>query len=261
MMRRDTSHVAVTLNDLAFRYAPDAPDVVQDITLDLPAGAVTAILGPNGSGKTTLLHLILGLLTPQHGRIWLNGASHSRRRASHILGLVPQEEPPAFNLNVLETVLLGRAPYLNLLQRPSERDYATAFSALETVGITALWDRPVPALSGGERQLVILARALTQEPDILLLDEPTSHLDVSNARHILSLMRDLRAQGQTVIFSTHDPNAAATTADHVVLMRQGRVLRAGAVAETLTGDSLSATYDVPIDVLRDRQERLLVVVY
>ncbi len=262
--RRDTSQAAISLRDLSFRYAPDAPNVVQDITLDLPFGAVTAILGPNGSGKTTLLHLILGLLTPQRGRIAFNGEFHTtygRRRTSHILGLVPQEEPPAFNLNVLETVLLGRAPYLNLLQRPSERDYAAAFRALETVGITALWDRPVPALSGGERQLVILARALTQEPDILLLDEPTSHLDVGNARRILSLMRDLRARGQTVIFTTHDPNAAAATADHVVLMRQGRVLRAEVVTETLTAAHLSATYDVPIDVLQDRQGRLLVVVY
>ena len=259
--RRDTSRAAISLHDLSFRYAPDAPDVVQDITLDLPSGAVTAILGPNGSGKTTLLHMILGLLTPRRGRISLNGESHSHRRTSHILGLVPQEEPPAFNLNVLETVLLGRAPYLSLLQRPSERDYATAFRALETVGITALWDRPVPALSGGERQLVILARALTQEPDILLLDEPTSLLDVCNARHILILMRDLRAQGQTVIFTTHDPNAASTTADHVVLMRQGRVLQAGFVIETLTAAHLSATYDVPIDVLQDRQGRLLIAVY
>ena len=268
--RREGSRPAVSLEGLSFRYAPTAPDVVQDITLDLPSGAVTAILGPNGSGKTTLLHLILGLITPQRGRIALNGGradtgeshtTYGHRRASHILGLVPQEEPPTFNLNVLETVLLGRAPYLSLLQRPSEQDYATAFRALETVGMAALWDRLVPALSGGERQLVILARALTQEPAILLLDEPTSHLDVSNARRILSLMRDLRAQGQTVIFTTHDPNTAATTADHVVLMRQGHVLRAGAVAETLTADYLSATYDVPIDVVQDRQGRLLVVVY
>jgi iron complex transport system ATP-binding protein len=255
---------AVSVHDLAFRYAPTAPDVVQDITLDLPSGAVTAILGPNGSGKTTLLHLILGLIAPQRGQILLAGALHTdyaHRDVSHMLGLVPQEEPPAFNLNVLETVLLGRAPYLSLLQRPSDRDYETAFRALETVGMAALWDRPVPALSGGERQLVILARALTQEPDILLLDEPTSHLDVGNARRILNLMRDLRAQGQTVIFTTHDPNAAATTADHVVLMRQGRVLHAGAVTETLTAAHLSATYDVPIDVLQDRQGRLLIAVY
>ncbi len=255
---------AVSLTDLAFRYTPTAPDVVQNITLDLPSRAVTAILGPNGSGKTTLLHLILGLLTPQQGRIALNGTQHTgyaRREVSHILGLVPQEEPPAFNLNVLETVLLGRAPYLKLLQRPSERDYTTAFRSLEQVGIADLWARPVPALSGGERQLAVLARALTQEPDILLLDEPTSHLDVNNARQILSLMRDLRTQGKTIVFTTHDPNAAAATADYVVLMRQGRVLYAGTAHETLTGEHLSATYDVPIEVVRDHLGRLLVVVY
>ncbi len=258
-MRRD-----ITVEDLSFRYAPAAPDVVQDINLQLPSGAVTAILGPNGSGKTTLLHLLLGLLTPQRGRILLAGephATYAHREVSHILGLAPQEEPPAFNLNVLETVLLGRAPYLTLLQRPGEGDYETAFRALETVGMAALWHRPVAALSGGERQLVILARALTQEPSILLLDEPTSHLDVSNARRILNLMSALRAQGLTVIFTTHDPNAAAVTADHVVLMRRGRVLHAGPSAEALTVEHLSATYDTPIDVLQDRQGRPLVVVY
>jgi iron complex transport system ATP-binding protein len=256
--------VAISLHELTFRYAPTAPDVIKDVTLDLPAGAVTAILGPNGSGKTTLLHLILGLLTPQEGQILLGGDPHTayaHRDVRRKLGLVPQEEPPAFNLNVLEMVLLGRAPYLSLLQRPSDRDYETAFRALETVGMASLWDRPVPALSGGERQLVILARALTQEPAILLLDEPTSHLDVSNARRILGIMRDLRAQGQTVICTTHDPNAAAGTADHVVLMCQGRVLHAGSVADTLTGAHLSAIYNVPIDVVRDHQQRLLVVVY
>jgi len=261
---RDSSRPAVSINGLTFRYNPTTSDVVQDINLDFPAGAITAILGPNGSGKTTLLHLILGLLAPQRGEVLLMGTptkTYTHRNARHVLGLVPQEEPAAFNLNVLETVLLGRAPYLSLLQRPGEHDYATAFRALESVGIASLWDRPVPALSGGERQLVTLARALTQEPDILLMDEPTSHLDVSNARRILDIMRDLRTHGQTVIFTTHDPNAAAVTADHVVLMHQGRVLHAGPVTDTLTGERLSATYDAPIDVVQDRQKRLLVVAY
>ncbi|MBN1260292.1 MAG: ABC transporter ATP-binding protein [Anaerolineae bacterium] len=257
-------NAAVSLTALTFRYTPEAPDVVKDVSLEAPAGAITAILGPNGSGKTTLLHLILGLLTPQSGHILLEGKPHTayvHRDLSRVLGLVPQEEPPAFNLNVLETVLLGRAPYLRLLQRPSDRDYALAFRALEMVGMAALWARPAPALSGGERQLVILARALAQEPALLLLDEPTSHLDVSNARRILAIMRELRAQGQTVVFTTHDPNAAATTADQVVLMRQGQVLHAGAVTDTLSAAHLSATYEVPIDVVHDRQARPLVVVY
>jgi len=263
-MMRPMPQSAVSIEDLAFRYAPDAPDVVQDISLQLPSGAVTAILGPNGSGKTTLLHLMLGLLTPYRGQILLAGEPHTayaRREVSHILGLAPQEEPPAFNLNVLETVLLGRAPYLTLLQRPGERDQEAAFRALETVGMASLWHRPMAALSGGERQLVILARALAQEPAVLLLDEPTSHLDVHNARRILELMSALRDRGLTVIFTTHDPNAAAVTADHIVLMRRGRVLHAGSGAEALTVGHLSATYDTPIDVLQDRQGRPLVVVY
>jgi iron complex transport system ATP-binding protein len=254
---------AISIERLSFGYTPDQT-VLREIGLEIPSGAVTAILGPNGSGKTTLMHLVLGLLTAEEGEIRLAGRPHAaydHRDLSRLLGLVPQNEPLSFNLNVLEYVLLGRAPYLTLLQRPSAHDREVAFAALETVGIAPLWERSVLALSGGEQQLATLARALTQEPRILLLDEPTSHLDVGNARRIMSIIRRLQGRGQTVLFTTHDPNAAAATADYIVLMREGRVLQHGPTSQILTEGHLTATYDVAIEVLEDRRARPLVVVY
>lgn len=244
--------IAIALERLSFAYGPGEPDVLSDVSLQIPQGSVAALLGPNGSGKTTLLNLVLGLLLPVTGAVLLEGQPHSdhlRRELSHLLGLVPQDELVAFDLSVLEYVLLGRAPYLNLLELPTEQDRQIAFAALETVGLTTLAARPVPALSSGERQLATLARALAQQPRILLLDEPTSHLDLANARRILQVLRSLATDGRTILFTTHDPNAAGAIADYVVLLRQGRLLAAGPTTAVLTPAHLNATYGVPIEVV------------
>lgn len=244
-------HAVVTLDQVSFRYLPTAPLALDQVTLGIPAQAVTAILGPNGSGKTTLMHLVLGLLSPTSGEMHLNGhgqGSYDRRALSRLMGLVPQNEELSFNLSVLEYVLLGRAPHLALLERPSPADRVVAWQALEATGIAHLWGRSVLSLSGGERQMAILSRALAQEPAVLLFDEPTSHLDVANTRRVVGVMRQLREQGRTIVFTTHAPNVAAAVADHVVLMREGRVLAAGPTAQVLTGPSLSETYQVEIQV-------------
>ena len=243
---------AIVLQQVSFRYTPTGPLVLNAVSVEVPVGAITALLGPNGSGKSTLLHLILGLLPPGSGSVQLMGRhyrEYGRREASRILGLVPQDEHVAFDLSVLEYVLLGRAPYLNLLERPRQEDRQLAFGALATAGISALETRPVPSLSGGERQLATVARALAQQPAILLLDEPTSHLDLANARRILQVLRSLKETGKTIIFTTHDPNAAAAIADHVILLRGGKVLSSGPAALVLTAENLSATYGVQVDVV------------
>jgi len=229
--------------------------------MDIPARSITAILGPNGSGKTTLLHLLLGLLPPTNGNILLAGKPHgqySRRDLSQVVGLVPQDEPVAFDLDVLEFVLLGRAPYLHLLELPKESDRQVALQALAAIGLTALQHRPVPSLSGGERQLAIIARALAQEPLILLSDEPTSHLDLGNTRRILRVLRLLGNDGKTIVFTTHDPNLAAAIADYVVLLREGRLLAAGPAADVLTSEYLSATYGIEVEVIQLRGHPLVV---
>lgn len=243
---------AIALQQVSFRYSPSSPLALDEVSVDIPAGAITALLGPNGSGKSTLLHLILGLLSPGSGNIQLMGRHHKeygRRETSRILGLVPQDEHVAFDLSVLEYVLLGRAPYLNLLEKPRRDDRQLAYAALVTTGIASLEKRTVPSLSGGERQLVTIARALAQLPTILLLDEPTSHLDLANARRILHVLRSLKEAGKTIVLTTHDPNAAAAIADYVILLRAGRVLSSGPAAVVLNAEHLSATYGVDVEVL------------
>lgn len=243
----------LNINDLTFRYDPDMPTAVTQVTFEIKAETVTTILGPNGAGKTTLLRLLLGLRKPASGTILLEDVpltEYSRRSLSQWLGLVPQTEHVPFEYTVLEYVLLGRAPYLGPLDLPGQEDVNIAREAMAKAGVSHLENRSIPALSGGELQLVLLARALAQQPRILLLDEPTSHLDLANRNKTLEILDQLRCGGSTILFTTHDPEAAAILADNIVLMRGGRVLAAGSFADTFTSEKLSQTYGVPVDVIR-----------
>jgi iron complex transport system ATP-binding protein len=227
--------------------------VLHDLNLEIPGGSITAILGPNGTGKTTLLYLILGYRRPQHGSIRLAGRpqeGYTRRQMGRLVGLVPQEELITFDFSVLDYVLLGRAPYIGSLDMPGEQDVRVAGQALETAGASHLAGRSIATLSGGERQMVVIARALAQQPRILLLDEPTAHLDLGNRNRILNILRSLHRQGATIVFTTHDPDAAAAVSSFAVLMRRGRALDAGPTHAVLTEEKLRATYDVPVQVLR-----------
>jgi len=252
---------ALALSGVSFAYAPGLPDVLSDVSLEVAAGSITAVLGANGSGKTTLLRLLLGLLAPTRGEVRVEGRpqrDYSRRDLSQRVGLVPQSEPVAFELSVLEFALLGRAPHLGLLDLPGAADRALALEALERVGLAALHRRAVPTLSGGEAQLATIARALVQQSAILLSDEPTSHLDPANTRRVLEVLRMLGSEGRTVVFTTHDPNLAAAIADHVVLLRDGRVLAAARTAAVLTTERLSATYGMEVEVVQWRGRPLVV---
>ncbi len=243
----------VSVSGVFFGYPGTTRTVLSDIELEIPQGAITAILGPNGTGKTTLLHLILGILTPEQGEVSIAGRPQSdymRRELSQLIGLVPQDEYITFDFTVLEYVLLGRAPYIGPLDMPGVNDRQVAADALQRVGIHHLSDRPVANLSGGERQLVVIARALAQQPRILLLDEPTAHLDLGNQSRILTILRTLNEQGVTIILSTHDPNIASGLARFVVLMAGGIALEAGPTEVLLTSEKLSAIYGVPVEALR-----------
>ena len=243
----------ISLRGVHFGYHGSSDAVLQDVDLEIPGGSITAILGPNGAGKTTLLHLMLGYRRPQRGCIQLAGQpqeSYTRRQMSRLVGLVPQEEFITFDFRVLDYVLLGRAPYIGPLDVPGEDDVRVARQGLETTGVAHLVERSVTTLSGGERQLVAIARALAQQPRILVLDEPTAHLDLGNRSRILGILRSLHRRGATIVLTTHDPDAAAAVADTVVLMRGGRVLDAGPAEAVLTGEKLRATYDTPVQVLR-----------
>jgi len=236
---------------ITFGYPAADQPVMKEFNLEIGSGTATAILGPNGAGKTTLLHLTLGWLKPQSGNILLDQRTlgdYSRRALGQWMGLVPQSEHTPFEFSLLEFVLLGRAPHLPPLAMPGKEDGEIAADALHQVGLSKMQNRSILSLSGGERQLVLIARALAQQPRLLLLDEPTAHLDLGNKSRLLGLLRELRTRQVTILLTTHEPDVAAAIATHLVLMRGGQVLRAGPLAETCTGQWLSATYGVPVQV-------------
>ncbi|MCP2263789.1 ATP-binding cassette domain-containing protein [Promicromonospora thailandica] len=231
--------------------------VLDGVGLVAPAGGVTGLLGPNGSGKSTLLRVLAGV--QQAGRATRNGpvttfgaadlGALPRRERARVLALVEQDATTDLPLSVLDAVLLGRIPHRALLAGDSDADRAAARSALATAGAAALADREVGTLSGGERQRVHMARALAQEPRLLLLDEPTNHLDIAAQLAAMRTLRDLAADGVTVVTALHDLNLAAATCDHLVLLADGRVVAAGPVAEVLVPAVLEPVYGVRVDVL------------
>lgn len=169
---------------------------------------------------------------------------------SQLIGLVPQSEYVPFDFSVFEYVLLGRAPYLSTLQLPCEDDLYAASTALKAAGLQQMRNRPIPQLSGGERQLAMVARALAQQPRILLLDEPTAHLDLGNQDRIINILRRLSRDDVTTVFTTHNPNIASIVADSVVLLNQGRVFSTGSTSSMLTHENLSKIYGVDIEVVK-----------
>jgi iron complex transport system ATP-binding protein len=251
---------SIRFDGVTFRYGPGEPDVLRDFSLDVPEGSTTAILGPNGAGKTTLLYLILGWRSPRAGRIEVGGhavGKGTHHETSRRVGLVPQSEHLPFDFSLLEYVLLGRAPHLQPLELPGPGDERLAQKSIREVGLGGLESRPVPSLSGGQRQLAMIARALAQAPRILLLDEPFSHLDLGNAHRVAEIIRRLSADGLTVLFTTHDPNLVVELADRLVLLRDGQVLAEGPTSETLTAARLTQVYGVPIRIAEVDQRRLV----
>ena len=250
----------ISLSDIGFAYSPDRPEALQNLALEIPAGSLTAILGPNGGGKTTLLHVLLGLFHPQKGSLRiaeLPPSGYSRRELSRLIGLVPQNEHIPFDFSLLDYVLLGRAPYLGALDQPVTEDQEAARKALGTVGLEAMHARAVTTLSGGERQLAMIARALAQNPRILLLDEPTSHLDLGNRRAVQQVLRKLAGDGVTIVFTTHDPHLVADMANFVLLLRNGTLLAAGPMESMFTTELLSATYGIPVQVVACGTHRMI----
>ncbi len=201
---------------------------LEDVSLDVPAGKLSVLLGKNGSGKSTLLHLMAGLHRPTEGRVEVLGqdlAGLSTAARARIIGYLPQFHSPVFPYTVEEVVLTGRAPYVFTVPRAKDREKAE--QALQTVGMHDLRGRPYTELSGGERQLVMMARVLAQEPKVILLDEPVSHLDLSNQSRLLHLLKRLVGQGITVLAVLHDPNVAFSYGDSFFFMKQGRMQQPG----------------------------------
>ena len=240
--------------DAAFRYPSRSGPAfsLDSVSLHVERGSLTGLLGPNGGGKTTLLHLLAGVLAPARGTVTLDGLEVSampRRQLARRLAVVPQETHPAFDYTVMEMVLMGRHPHLGAFALEGPADLDIAREALAATGTAPLADRAYMTLSGGEKQRVIIASALAQSPDLLLLDEPTASLDLGYQLEIATLLRRLnRERGVTQVLATHDLNLAAALCTRLVLLRGGRVVAQGATADVLTPDHVRELYGVDADI-------------
>ena len=242
--------MSLAAHGLAFGYPGRV--VGRGFDLALEAGEVLCVLGPNGAGKTTLFRTLLGLIPPLAGRVTVAGTDVSavpRAQMARALAYVPQAMASAFDFTLLDVVEMGRTAHLAAFASPSRRDRERSMQSLERLGIAALAERPIHSVSGGERQLALIARALATDATHLLMDEPTANLDFGNQSLILDEVARLKASGAAILFSTHHPDHALRIADRVVMLRGGTVLAAGATCATLNSENLSALYARPIDVL------------
>ncbi|MBV0894688.1 ABC transporter ATP-binding protein [Microbacterium sp. NC79] len=236
--------------------------IVDGVDITAPSGAVTALLGPNGSGKSTLLRLIAGALRQDSGEMALGAEPLSamrRRQRAQRIALIEQEWAAAQGLTGRDVVALGRVPHQGWLATTADDDAVIAAS-LVAAGAMELADRDVATLSGGERQRVNLARALAQQPTLLLADEPTNHLDVRAQWDTMRLLHELSQTGTTIIAALHDLNHAAAFADHVVVLANGQVAAAGAVRDVLTAEIIADVWDIDLDIVnRPGSDRPLLV--
>ncbi|MGA7490708.1 MAG: ABC transporter ATP-binding protein [Xanthobacteraceae bacterium] len=238
--------------DLTIGYSDRV--VGRGLDMALAQGEVLALLGPNGGGKTTLLKTLLGILRPRAGDVAIGGRPLARisvRERARLIAYVPQVHVPTFAFTVESVVLMGRTAHGSLFSRPSAHDRTVADRALAQFGIAHLAPRPYTMISGGERQLVLLARALAQEPQFVVLDEPTASLDFGNQGKVMREMRTLAGAGHGVLFTTHDPNHALRAADRAYLLRAGERIADGPVAAVLTRERLEDLYRAPVEQLTD----------
>jgi len=235
---------------VSFGY--DGGFTLAEVSVAIAAGSLTGLLGPNGCGKTTLLTLLCGVLRPRTGRVTLDDrmlSSMTRRELARRVAVVPQETHPAFDYSVMEMVLMGRHPHLAAFQLEGPADFEIARQALDATGTRHLAPRSYMTLSGGEKQRVVIASALAQSTEVLLLDEPTASLDLRYQLDVASLLARLnRDRNVTMVLATHDLNLAASLCERLVVMRDGRILTAGPTREVLTSDTVRQLYDVDADV-------------
>jgi iron complex transport system ATP-binding protein len=253
--------LSLCAEDIEFAY-PGGPPVLRGVGFALAAGQALCVLGPNGTGKTTLLRCVLGLERPRRGRVAIGGRDIARLGAAErarLAAYVPQSAAPAFPFPAFDVVLMGRSAHLGFMAGPTSADRRLAHDALARVGVAHLADRPFHRLSGGERQLVLIARALAQGSRLLVMDEPCAGLDVANQVMILGTIRALAGAGYAVLLSTHDPDHAFALGGLAALLRDGTLRGPAPAADLLDAATLGALYGTPVEVVALTDGRRLCV--
>jgi iron complex transport system ATP-binding protein len=239
------------INNASFSYNGNG-NVFEDIDMSIENSDVLCILGPNGTGKSTLIKCMNGLLKLNSGNIFLNDEDiygMDKADLAKVMGYIPQSHHSTFSFSVFDVVLMGRAPHLSLTSVPGEKDFKIADKAIESLGISYLKDKTYTEISGGERQLVLLARVLTQEPQILLLDEPTSHLDFGNQIRTLKVINRLSDQGLSVVMTSHYPDHAFLSSNKVAIMNNGSIMAMGEPESVVTEENMQRAYGIDVKVM------------
>lgn len=241
--------VIYEIKDLTFSYHSGDHKVIDGASLTLNKGDILCVLGPNGAGKTTLLNCMAGLLKPDSGSVLLSGKNVGEMKAkeiANIVGYVPQMHTPAFDYTVLDFVMMGRAPKTGTFSRPGKKDESLCMDILHSLGIDKLAGKSYLEISGGERQQALIARAIAQEPEVILFDEPTAHLDYGNQHRVLNRIKQMAGEGFSVVITTHNPDHALLLGDKAAIVdKKGRISQ-GKVEEIITEEKLREVYDIDL---------------
>jgi iron complex transport system ATP-binding protein len=250
------------VDDAKFSY-DGKKNVFDHVSFSLEEGEIFCILGPNGSGKSTLLRCVDALLKLDGGSLSFDGkalTSISRKKLATQIGFLPQLHVSTFPFSVLEVAVMGRSPHLGLAASPSAEDYALAETNLKLLGLHHLADKPYTKISGGERQLALIAMVLTQQPRVLLLDEPTSHLDFGNQIRMLELIKKLAQKGLSIVLTTHFPDHAFHLSSKVAMMNNGTFIESGAADDVITAENLKKIYGIDVQIAYFNSSKICVPV-
>ena len=253
--------MSIEVKNLNFSYG--SRQILFDISFKVQKGEFLSILGPNGVGKSTLFRCVLGLLTDYQGQVLIDGKdsrTFSIREAARHIAYIPQSTAPVFNYSAFDIVLMGRTSAMRAFQAPKKEDLDRCHWALDKIGISHLETRCFHRLSGGEQQLVMLARALVQDAPILMLDEPTANLDFGNQIRVLTQVRDLAKEGYTIIQTTHHPEQSYMFSDKILAIQNGRILTEGIPSQVLTAENMQKLYGIDVEVLSFYEDRTRVCI-
>jgi iron complex transport system ATP-binding protein len=251
----------IRFSNVSFSYFGRKERVIKDFNFEIPMGSRTALLGLNGTGKTTLLMLMLGYATPAEGEITFSkdGQAHLITELNGAVGYLSQNENIPFDYTVQEFIMLGRAPHILKFNLPSEKDIRISQKIIESLDLTKLSSSKLGEISGGELQRVRIARTLAQEPEIILMDEPMTHLDIKNKKYLNTLITNLKEAGKTIIYSTHDPLDVLNFSDRCILMGRNNKYEAGVTENIICSKTLTDYFEIPITVVNEQGNKSIVV--